>query len=133
MADLPSGIATLRNVLGERATFIHADTIDAALKSSKSANMIVCVIHFDDSRMFDLLRLVKADSQSRSIPFLCYRDLGNELPATLFESLEIACKALGAAGFVDVHRLKQEFGVHRADQEFARLILRPLRIEEDRQ
>lgn len=84
VADLPSGIATLRNVLGERATFIHADTIDAALKSSKSADMIVCGIHFDDSRMFDLLRLVKADSQSRSIPFLCYRDLGSELPATLF-------------------------------------------------
>jgi hypothetical protein len=127
VADVSAGLATIRNVLGVDVDLVHATTIFQATKLLRQeTDMILCGIHFDESRMFDLLRVVKADIQYRKIPFLCFRDLESDLERTLFESLEISCKALGAEKFVDLWALKKKFGVSKADEEFRRIIVNHL-------
>lgn len=124
VADVPAGISTIRNVIKDGATVIGAETIDSAvLALHQGVDAILCGIHLEESRMFDLLRVVKADPRFRAVPFKCFRDLESELPPTFLESLDISCKALGAIGFIDMYRLKQQVGIHRADEEFARIIL----------
>lgn len=124
VADLSAGVATIRSVLDSAADFVHAATIrEAAQLLGNGVEIILCGIHFDESRMFDLLRMVKADVQHCRTPFLCFRDLESDLAPALFESLEISCRALGAERFVDLYTLKKKFGVNKADEEFRRIIL----------
>jgi CheY-like chemotaxis protein len=85
-------------------------------------DVIVCGSHFDESRMFDLLRLAKALPQSREIPFLCVRVLDGELDNTAFQGISIAAKALGAAGFVDLNRWRRECGFDVAREKLRDLV-----------
>lgn len=126
VADVPAGQATLRNVMGDGVELVFATTVDAALRALPDADMVVCGIHFDDSRMFDLLRLCQADPHCRRKPIVCFRDLDSALAPTLFESLDIAGKALGATTFVDLFALKEKFGISQADGAFRDIILQCL-------
>ncbi|MFN3651295.1 MAG: hypothetical protein ACK47B_17105 [Armatimonadota bacterium] len=124
VADVDEGFRTLENVFGETAELITVSTVSDALESllGHQVDLVVCGIHFDDSRMFDLLRTIQADQRLRGTPCLCFRDLNSQLAAALLESLEISCRALGAEGFVDLYELKRKYGVAGADERF-RLIL----------
>lgn len=124
VADLPAGVATLENVIGIEAVILGANSLPQAISFLRSTvSLVVCGIHFDDSRMFDLLRMAKADPSTRDVPFLCYRDMDSALSSTVLESLRIACQALGAAAFVDLFELKSRYGVQEADQRFRQVIL----------
>lgn len=131
VADTDEGMITIRNVFSSDATLMHVTTIPQALAAmTTNINMVLCGIHFDECRMFDLLRFVKADVRHRSIPFLCYRDLDSALSRTILEGLEIACKALGASSFIDVYELKRTNGLARADDAFRRLVFTSLVSQE---
>jgi hypothetical protein len=95
---------------------------EALVVATQGVEIIICGIHFDDSRMFELLRAIKADSYLRSIPFICVRLLGSNLAPTLIQSLEISCELLGAASFIDLHILERTYGRQRAEAELARMI-----------
>lgn len=126
-ADTPEGIATMRKILEPMLEVVPASSMADALELLEGkVDLMVCGIHFEDCRMIDLLRLAKADPLSRDKPILCYRDHASELPTTIFQSLSISCKALGAADFVDLHALKQEVGVMSADARFLAIVLRHL-------
>jgi hypothetical protein len=69
----------------------------------RTFDLIICTIVFDESRMFDLLRLAKAAPECQSTPFLCARLRRHilDLPIAL-EGVAFTCKALGAAAFLDI-------------------------------
>ena len=113
----------VENVIGTSATVIGMNTLDEAISLlRKGVDLIVCGIHFDDSRMFDLLRLAKADPSIQAVPFLCFRDMDSELTLPIFDSLQIACQALGAVEFIDLFHLKSQFGGEEADKRFRRIL-----------
>jgi hypothetical protein len=85
-------------------------------------DLIACDTHFDDCRMFDLLRLSKANPTTRPIPFLCLRVVEGELDQTLYQSVDIASTALGAARFVDLFRLKRKCGEEDALKNLRNLV-----------
>lgn len=125
VADLRSGVKTIRAVLGDSAKVSSAQRMDQAIAAlEEGVELIVCGIHFDDSRMFDFLRIVKADPRDRSIPFVCFRDLESDLAPALLESLDISSRALGAECFLDLFELKARHGVEAADEEFRQILLR---------
>jgi CheY-like chemotaxis protein len=66
-------------------------------------DLIVCTIVFDESRMFDLLRLAKSSPQWQRIPFACARVRGHilHLPNAL-ATTAFTCRELGAAAFLDI-------------------------------
>jgi hypothetical protein len=72
--------------------------------------------------MFDLLRYAKADPGTRRIPFLCIRVIEGGLDDTLYQSVDIATKALGAAGFIDLLRWETKFGAEEAHQRLRNLV-----------
>ena len=81
-----------------------------ALRGPEPFDMVLIGIHFDESRMFDLLRLVKADRQHWKVPVICFR--GGDRPETqgrlAMQGIELACGALGANALVDVVSYKSE-------------------------
>lgn len=123
VADVPAGIASLRKIMGEMAALKSACKIaDALGLLSPDFDLVVCGVHFDESRMFDFLMAAKSDPGTRHVPFICFRDLDSALHPTMLRSLEISCRALGAE-FVDLFELKRKYGVDEADERFRELIL----------
>lgn len=125
LADVAEDFPTIERILGPDVAVVRAERLDDALGAMTSGlDLVLCGIHFDDSRMFDLLRYAKADPVLRGVPFLCFRDRASELAPTLFEGLDIACRALGGVGFVDLIALRRRVGAAQGDAEFRALVLR---------
>ena len=111
VADVPHAERRLAAVLaGHRLLFVH--TVAVALKAlaQHDFDLVLIGMHFDDSRMFDLLAEMRAGSRNRDVPVLCYRlrPLAFALPGT--EALKAAVEALGARAFVDLSLQAEDAG-----------------------
>jgi DNA-binding response OmpR family regulator len=65
-------------------------------------DLVVVGVHFDDSRMFDLLRYLQASGRHGGRPLVCVRSQHFLSSAITIEGLEIAAKALGCTLFLDL-------------------------------
>jgi hypothetical protein len=71
--------------------------------SKRSFDLIICTVVFDESSMFDLLRLAKSHPQWQQIPFLCGRVSSLILTAPgALDSVAFTCRELGATAFMDL-------------------------------
>jgi CheY-like chemotaxis protein len=69
----------------------------------RTFDLIICTIVFDESRMFEFLRLVKSKIEWQRIPFVCARVRGYILRSpTALETAAFTCRALGAEAFLDI-------------------------------
>lgn len=72
---------------------------------TQNFDLIICTLSFDDSRMFDFLRLAKSRTDWRRIPFICARARANLMRTPIaIEAVEFTSRALGAVAFVDIAR-----------------------------
>lgn len=118
-ADRPAGVETLQKILSDIALVVPVLTMEEAERAVRGDfDLVICGIHFADSRTFDLLSYVRQLGGGKVGRFLIYRDLAYKLDATFFRSLEISAEVSGAAGFVDLYSLKQSAGVKAADDGF---------------
>jgi len=80
------------------------DTMDEAKRALTGRNfdLIVISVHFDESRMFDLLRHVRWQERHRATPVVCVLTTDFARHAIAAEGLEIAVKALGGTAYVDL-------------------------------
>jgi hypothetical protein len=132
VAVAPAALPAIRGALADEVVVLPAHTLDDACQVLVArVDMIIAGVHFDDSHMFDLLRIAKADPTYRDIPFLCIRGVsgpialgGNRTGPVLsnFEIVGTASTALGAAGFFDLYSLQEKKGVEKAGREFARIV-----------
>jgi hypothetical protein len=76
----------------------------------ESIGLIICGAHFDSGRMFDLLRYAKENTQTRAIPFLVVLGSEHAYSPAILQGIQIAAKILGASGFIDIAKLKEELG-----------------------
>ena len=111
MASILVGASTTPRTIVERMLAGHelscADTMAQAeaLLRERRFDLIVCTILFDESRMFDFLRLAKSSLEWRRIPFVCARVRPHVLRSpTALEAIAFTSQALGAAAFLDVAR-----------------------------
>ena len=87
---------------GHELVLAHAlEEAQRAIERSQF-DMIVVSVHFDDSRMFDLLRYLQASGCHGNRPLVCVRSQRFTSPAISIEGLEIATKALGCTLFLDL-------------------------------
>jgi DNA-binding response OmpR family regulator len=87
---------------GHELVLAHAlEEAQRAIERSQF-DMIVVTVHFDDSRMFDLLRYLQARGRHGNRPLVCVRSQRFTSPAISIEGLEIATKALGCTLFLDL-------------------------------
>jgi CheY-like chemotaxis protein len=87
---------------GHELTFVN--TLDEAKRTLNGRNfdLIVIGVHFDESRMFDLLRYVRWQERHRATPVVCVLTAEFARHAVTAEGLEIAVKALGGTAYVDL-------------------------------
>jgi CheY-like chemotaxis protein len=72
-------------------------------------DLIVCTVVFDESRMFDFLRLAKSRHEWQRIPFIVVRVRPYILDSKeALEGVAFTCHALGAAAFLDFQSYKVE-------------------------
>jgi hypothetical protein len=122
-ADRRAGVETLQKLLEDLATVVSVTSLDQALRAIAAPfDLVICGVHFDDSRTFDLLVSLREAKPGMVKSFLIFRDLESELDPTFFRSLEIAAQVSGAAGFVDLYSLRQAKGVAAADEHFRELV-----------
>jgi len=109
VADVPELDGRLIELLtGHQLYFVR--TVDEAMRTLEhdDFHLLVISVHFDDSRMFDLLRQVRSDGRNKSIPIVCVREPGLGFTAVSARTLEVACRALDANVFLDLAALKTE-------------------------
>jgi hypothetical protein len=75
----------------------------------RALDLIICTIVFDDSKMFDLLKLVKSRAEWQAIPFVGARVRAHIFRSpTVLEAAAFTARALGAAAFLDIATFKVE-------------------------
>ena len=109
VADVPELDARLVSTLsGHELFFVRS--LDEAVRALEhdAFDLLIISVHFDDSRMFDLLRQARADGRNKRIPIVCVREPDVGVTAISRDTLEVACRALEANAFVDLANLKDE-------------------------
>jgi hypothetical protein len=103
VADTPEGDRRLLQILsGYELSFVR--TMGEARRALEADGFVLVLVgvHFDDSRMFDLLRYLQASGRHGNRPLVCVRSQRFTSPAISIEGLEIATKALGCTLFLDL-------------------------------
>ncbi|TFZ07922.1 hypothetical protein [Ramlibacter humi] len=120
VAETAPATLQLRRMLDGTWPLSTAQTLSHARQAvNGDTPLILCGCHFDEGRMYDLLRWVRGQQPLRHIPFLTIRVLEGELDDAMYESVKIATGALGGNGFVDLLRWERRYGPQAAGQRFA--------------
>src|SRR5687768_13286867 len=104
VAAAPEPRAVVERILAGHELYCAETMADAErLLREQSLDLIICTIAFDESRLFDLLKLAKSAPDWARIPFVGARVRGNILhsPSTL-KTAAFTCQTLGAEGFLNI-------------------------------
>jgi DNA-binding response OmpR family regulator len=103
VADTPDADRRIAAILpGYDLVFVR--TLDQAQQALARAHfgLVLIGVHFDESRMFDLLRHLQVSNGHAGCAVICMRSQQFESPAITIEGLEIAARALGCSLFLDL-------------------------------
>lgn len=118
------GFLVLREALGGAAELVFAETLPrAASLLDAGADLVICTLRFDESRMFDFLRLAKATAPQ--VPFVCCRLIdGPFAGAIALDAVALAARGAGADDYVDLIELHERYGVLGGNAAFRSALLR---------
>ena len=83
------------------------DQAKAELQKREFA-LIVLGVHFDESRMFELLRIVRTYKTNQLTPVVCMLTTVSRLSDVAIEGLDHAVKAMLANAFLNLHRFPDD-------------------------
>ena len=115
VADVPEAHARLAAALtGSELRFVH--TLGDALRALREEDfeLLLAGVHFDESRMFDLLRAVRSASRNRQVPIVCIRTRRNAFATLTPHALEVTIKALQGNAYVDLSGFANDEGGNAA-------------------
>lgn len=126
VADIPIGQVTMRRALGDEFEQIGTDSLSEAklllnesLASKKdNFNLVVCGMHFDDCKMFDLLQYVIDNERFEGLPFLIIQAKRSRIP---FETAGELALMYGALEMLDLQDLSTEDADKRVKSTVDRL------------
>ena len=127
VAGRPQGALMLSRAVSGQADVQSADSLQVAVtRANEHPDVIACELNFDDSRMFELVKTLKADEAMRDIPVVCFRVRAGSLPAAIVAQVKVALQALGVVSFVDLVQLSAQLGTDRAFAQLGETICRYL-------
>ena len=109
VADVADADQRMRAIFAG-AELRFARTHDHALRelAEGACDLLVIGVHFDDSRMFDLLRAVRTDQRFAGLPVVCVKSRRPGRISIASQDLEMAVRALGADAFLDLSDLEHD-------------------------
>jgi DNA-binding NtrC family response regulator len=120
-ANTPAGYSIIEAAFAGKAELIHVKTVEeAAGRLVSGVDLVLCGMHFDDSRMFDLLR--EANRIAPNVPVVCCRLSGSVLTQAALEAMVSASAQLGARDFLDRTVLEEKYG-ENWKTEFVRIVM----------
>ncbi|GEM_PF-330953 len=125
IAGTPDSVATIERILGQQYQFIAVSTMAEALMKLKEQafDLIMIGVHFDESRMFELLPRARATAEQAGKPIICFATRDTPLTRTMSETIDLVSKALGAWMYMDQH----DYSICKdPDAEIRRIIKRCL-------
>jgi hypothetical protein len=121
----PLAIPRLERILGGGLDFlpVHSLRHATALLQSNAASfsLIASGLHFDESRMFDLLRYARESFPQ--IPFVCCRVLETRVSRMFIEATALSATNLGALTYFDLPARAEAIGIEAAEQELRAVLL----------
>lgn len=103
IADTPEADRRISAILaGYDLVFVRTMSEAQRALDREPFALVLVGVHFDDSRMFDLLRHMQAKGLRNGCAVVCMRSQHFVSPAITIEGLEIAAKALGCNLFLDL-------------------------------
>jgi len=113
----PEDTQLMRKVMGMEFEVAVCTTLaEAQAALAPDIAMIACGVHFDDGRMFDLLKYVKDDARFCDIPFWGLLHDNGVLSVEITRGIRTAMKTLGAKGLFNLSQLSVN-GAHGPDRE----------------
>lgn len=100
VAAYPEGHGRLKAVLaGHDLVFVETMFEAQAALAAESFDLAAIGTRFDESRMFELVRLIRAGEKTSGIGIVCFRGIlfRRASDKVLVEGLFLGCEALGAA------------------------------------
>jgi hypothetical protein len=121
VADTPEGDRRISTILaGHEVSFVRTLAEAQRKLAAEKFALVLIGVHFDDSRMFDLLRHLQ-----RGGTVICMRSQHFNSPAITLEGLEIAAKALGCQLFLDLTWYADDAAGNGAIRTLLEALLRP--------
>jgi PleD family two-component response regulator len=125
LADVPEGTEHIKRLLSPSHDLVMVHNLAAAMRLVENVDFdaIVAGIHFDDSRMIELLKAVRAEKRYDDKPFIVVRIL----PTTLQPGMEANSKqmatVLGATAYLTLDDAQIQANGHGSDPAVAERIL----------
>jgi len=111
VADTSEAFQALQAPLARVFALAHAATCEQARALVQPMTpLVLCGVHFDEGRLYDLLRSLKATPTLAQVPFVVTRIGPGELDEGIYDSVKVATSALGGNGFIDFFRWQAQYG-----------------------
>ncbi|OWW20564.1 hypothetical protein [Noviherbaspirillum denitrificans] len=111
IAVRPEDIAFSKVVLGDEFnTVICHSYEDACAAIVSGVDLVTCGVHFDNGRVFDLLRRVRGDPGTAELPFFILLGAGSRYSPAIIQGIRAAAKLLKVTAFTDLNRFADKLG-----------------------
>lgn len=113
VADVPEMDERIRHCLpGHELLFVRTMREAMVTLRHDSFSLVVIGVHFDESRMFELLTHVRSLSAYDAVPVVCVQGLAFVVPEPVRKTVDMAVKALGGTAFADLRDEALDFRQH---------------------
>jgi CheY-like chemotaxis protein len=126
VADVPAGARLISTALRGAAEVMPVSTGDEAIDRAREADLLALSVHFNNSRIFDVIRMTKSNPKTRYTPLLCFRSQDREIPVRVLEALALAQSLFGHIEFLDVAAARKAQGDEEALRILRAALLMPL-------
>ncbi|HYC42002.1 MAG TPA: hypothetical protein VEB70_03315 [Noviherbaspirillum sp.] len=111
IAVRPEDVIFSKGILGEEfnAVFCHSYE-EACGKLDGSVRLVTCGVHFDNGKVFDLLRFVREQPQTANLPFFILLGADSRYSPAIVQGIRAAAKLLKVTAFTDLTRFADKLG-----------------------
>lgn len=111
IAVRPEDVTLSMEILGDEfdAVFCHSYE-DACAHLDARVRLITCGVHFDNGKVFDLLRYVRENPQTAHLPFFIMLGAGSRYSPAIVQGIRAAAKLLKVTAFTDLTRFSDKIG-----------------------
>jgi hypothetical protein len=122
LAAIPVAVERLCRLLPDQRTICPANLADAQVALARERFALAIMgVHFDDSRMFDLISYARASSLNRSVPIVCVLGVRRKLSSLTVHLLQETINGMAGCQFLNLTLI--------ADDDVGNALLRDVLME----